>query len=110
MFAKNDNRRLRLAIFLDENTSDRSAGAKQVKIVFSDVLALDERWFTSRRNAEVLRAGDRGHPFETVRLISIIQVIGIRDRRTKPDQAARLLHHRQRANENCVDNTEDRRV
>jgi len=48
MVAKYDNGRLRLLIFLDENAAYRSGDTKQVEIICSDVLALDEFRFTVR--------------------------------------------------------------
>src|SRR5215217_2951609 len=110
MLAENDDRCLRLPIFFNKSTSQRSADAKQVEIVLTDVLALDELRLTPRRNAEVLRAGNRRHAFETACLISIVDVIGIRDRRAQPDQTILVLHDRKRTNENSVDDTKDRRV
>src|ERR1700752_2900924 len=110
MLTKNDDGRLCLAIFLDKHAPNRGADAKQIEIVFSDVLALDELRLASRGNAKVLRTGDRRHAFETVHLVSIIQVVGIRDRRAQPDQAVLMLHDWKRTNENGVDDTEDRRV
>src|SRR6185369_9011207 len=110
MLAKHDDGRLRLPFFLDKGASHQSADAKHVEIVFGDVLALDELRLTSGGNAEVLSAGDRRHAFETVRLTSIIKVVGIRDRRTQPDQTVFVLHDWKRTNENSVNDTEDRGV
>src|SRR6185369_2309831 len=110
MLAENDDRCLRLTIFFNKSTSHRSAHAKQVEIVFSDVLALDELRLASRRNAKVLRASNRRHAFETVGLISIVNVVGIRDWRAQPDQTILLLHDRKRTNQNSVDDTKDRRI
>src|SRR6185503_15832104 len=110
MVAKYDNGRLRLLIFLDENAAHRSGDTKQVEIIFSDVLAFNKLRFISRVNAKLLRAGDRRHPFETMCLFSIVEVVGIRDWRAQPDQTVLLLHDWKRTNEDSVDDTEDRRV
>jgi hypothetical protein len=110
MFAEDDDRRLRLPFFLDKAASQKSADAKHVEIVLADVLALDELRLTSRCNAKVLRAGDRRHAFETLSLGSVIQIVGIGDRRTQPDQTVLVLHDWERTNEDSVNDTEDRCV
>src|ERR1044071_10013928 len=108
MLAKDDDGRLRLPFILDKGASQQSADAKHVEIVLGDVLALDELWLTSRCDAKVLCAGDRRHALETVRLTSIVKVVGIRDRRAQPDETVLVLHDWKRTNEDRINDTEDR--
>jgi hypothetical protein len=79
VFAEDDNGRL--CVFVNKHAAQHGADGEHVEIVSTDVLALNKFGLTSLRESKFAGATYRGQTFKTLDLVSIIDIVRIRDRR-----------------------------
>ena len=110
MLAQDDDGLRPLPLLFAKGSTTESIDAEYVKIVLGHVLTLDEFRLAAPRQTELARSRGCRHTREALGLLSIVEIVGVRDRRAQPHDATLFLDHRYGTNEDDVDDTEDRRV
>src|SRR5258708_32842785 len=110
VLTEDDHGRRGLTVLRDKRAPFHRANAEHVKVVFGHVLALEQFRLPASCEAELARTRDGGHALEALCLLSVVQIVRVRDRSAQPHDATLLLDDWQGTNEYDVDDAEDRRV
>ena len=108
VLAQDDDGNRNLPLLLDESAATEGVNLEHVKIILCHVLTLNGFRLAAPCETKLARTRGGCHPFEALRLLFVIDIVRVRNRRAQPHDVTLLLNPWHGPNEYDVDDAEDR--